>query len=42
MTDTTNTPTSGPCDYCGHADGHLIPGGSYSCESCFYTYDPEE
>lgn len=32
-------PTTGPCDYCGHKNGHLIPGGSYACEACFYTLD---
>ena len=24
------------CDYCGHKNGHLIPGGSYAC---FYTLE---
>ena len=38
---TGDGPSTGPCDTCGHKDGHRIPGGELICEPCFYTFDPE-
>lgn len=34
-------PSTGPCDSCGHKEGHRVPGGEMVCEACFYAFDPE-
>ena len=38
----TRPATATACDYCGNAAGHLIPGGTHACESCFYTLDSDD